>query len=51
MTIRLIRQLVVLAFALTLAAFVGTRVYTATQLDRTPPVITCDSPVVEVSVP
>ena len=35
---------------LTLAAFVGTRVYTATQLDRTPPVITCDNQVVEVSV-
>lgn len=50
MTIRLIRQLVVLAFALTLAVFVGTRVYTATQLDRTPPVITCDNQVVEVSV-
>lgn len=50
MTIRLLRQLVTLVFFLTLAAFVGTRVYTATQLDRTPPVLTCDSQVVEVGV-
>jgi len=50
MTIRLLRQLVTLVFLLTLAAFAATRLYTMFRLDRTPPVITCDSEVVEVGV-
>lgn len=48
MTIRLLQRLIFGLFVLTLAAFVGTQFYTRTQLDRTPPVITCDSEVVEV---
>lgn len=50
MNLRLLQRLTVAVFALVLAVFLGLEYYTRTQLDRTPPVLSVDSEVLEVRV-
>lgn len=47
---KLLQRGTILLFILVLGAFVGVRFYVDRTVDRTPPVITCDSDVIEVSV-
>lgn len=47
---RKIQNTVIVLFILMLAAFVGTRLYDRMYVDRTAPVIECDSNVIQVSV-
>ena len=45
---KLLQRGTVALFLLILAAFVGLNLYLRMSVDRTPPVITCDSEVVEI---
>lgn len=47
---RLLQRCTVALFVLVLLAYAGLTIYTHTSVDRVPPVITCDSDVVEVRV-
>ena len=47
---RLLQRIIVGVFLLVLLAFVGSKIYISRTVDRVPPVITCDSDVIEVRV-
>lgn len=47
---RILQRITIVLFALVSIAFIGTRVYVATSVDRVSPVITCDSALIEVEV-
>lgn len=47
---RILQRITIGLFLVVLLAFVGTKIYVSQVLDRVPPVITCDSDTIEVSV-
>ena len=50
MSLKVLQRITLFVFAATLAAFVGLKIYTDRMVDRTPPVISFDSDIVEVGM-